>query len=147
MPNVPQFCPMSTISAYCSQYLPNVVRGQISDFFRYVFFILQILQTQRMCQNLFSHFLIKHSFKPTIKYYTKSPNALFNFFQVQVGVNTLCKYLDNIMQNPTEEKFRKIRQSNKAYQERVSSLEGTDLFLQAAGFLNTTDEGSCCVTP
>ena len=51
------------------------------------------------------------------------------------------------MQNPTEEKFRKIRKSNKAYQERVSSLEGTDLFLQAAGFLNTTDEGSCCVTP
>ena len=45
------------------------------------------------------------------------------------------------MQNPTEEKFRKIRKSNKAYQERVSSLEGTDLFLQAAGFLNTTDEG------
>ena len=45
------------------------------------------------------------------------------------------------MQNPTEEKFRKIRKSNKAYQERVSSLEGTDLFLQSAGFLNTTDEG------
>lgn len=60
--------------------------------------------------------------------------------RVQVGVNTLCKYLDNIMQNPTEEKFRKIRKSNKAYQERVSSLEGTDLFLQAAGFLYSTDE-------
>jgi len=60
--------------------------------------------------------------------------------KVQVGVNTLCKYMDNIIQNPSEEKFRKIRKSNKAYRERVASIEGSDIFLQAAGFLTTTDE-------
>ena len=45
------------------------------------------------------------------------------------------------MQNPTEEKFRKIRKSNKAYQERIVTIEGSDLFLQAAGFVTTTDQG------
>lgn len=40
------------------------------------------------------------------------------------------------MQNPTQEKFRKIRQSNKAYQERIAVLEGTELFMQSAGFMS-----------
>lgn len=49
-------------------------------------------------------------------------------------MDTLCKYLDNIIHNPGEEKFRKIRKSNKAYQERIACMDGTDIFLQAAGF-------------
>jgi len=60
--------------------------------------------------------------------------------KIQICVDTLCKYIDNIMQNPTEEKFRKIRKSNKAYQERIVTIEGSDLFLQAAGFVTTTDQ-------
>jgi len=60
--------------------------------------------------------------------------------KIQVCVNTLCKYMDNIIQNPSEEKFRKVRKSNKAYQERVAILEGSDIFLQAAGFITTTIE-------
>ena len=44
------------------------------------------------------------------------------------------------MHNPTEEKFRKIRKSNKAYQERVANIEGTEIFLQAAGFLSENIE-------
>ena len=52
------------------------------------------------------------------------------------------------MQNPTEEKFRKIRQSNKAYQERIAVLEGTSLFLQSAGFMSQTlDEQEFWVFP
>jgi hypothetical protein len=35
--NVPYVCPMSHMSSKCPQILPNVIRGQISDFFRYVF--------------------------------------------------------------------------------------------------------------
>lgn len=68
--------------------------------------------------------------------------------KVKICVETLCKYLDNIMQNPTEEKFRKIRQSNKAYQERIAVLEGTSLFLQSAGFMSQTlDEQEFWVFP
>ena len=49
-------------------------------------------------------------------------------------VDTLVKYLDNIINNPTDEKYRKIRKSNKAFTERVASLEGTDIYLSAVGF-------------
>jgi hypothetical protein len=42
--------------------------------------------------------------------------------------------LENIIQNPTEDKFRKIRLSNRVYQEKVASLEGTQDYLLAAGF-------------
>ncbi|KAK7102075.1 UBX domain-containing protein 6-like [Littorina saxatilis] len=54
--------------------------------------------------------------------------------KVKVGIETLLKYLDNVINNPDEEKFHKIRIGNKAFQERVRSLEGTEEFLQAAGF-------------
>ncbi|XP_070536590.1 UBX domain-containing protein 6-like [Ptychodera flava] len=54
--------------------------------------------------------------------------------KVKVGVETICKYLDNIIGNPNDEKFRKIRTQNKAFQERVASLTGSEEFLQAVGF-------------
>lgn len=54
--------------------------------------------------------------------------------KVAVCVETLCKYIDNILKNPTEEKFRKIRRSNKAFQERVASMEGSNDFLLGCGF-------------
>lgn len=54
--------------------------------------------------------------------------------QVKVCVDTLCKYIDNIIANPAEEKFRKIRIGNKAFKERVSALKGTEEFMQATGF-------------
>lgn len=55
--------------------------------------------------------------------------------KVKVCVDTLCKYLDNIIGNPGEEKFMKIRTSNKAFVERIAPLHGTEEFLQAAGFV------------
>lgn len=75
-----------------------------------------------------------------------------------------CRYIDNICKNPTEEKYRKIKVSNKVfqvsrreqqlsttntshiqfilyiislYQEKVSVIEGTREFLQALGFEST----------
>ncbi|KAG0722307.1 UBX domain-containing protein 6 [Chionoecetes opilio] len=54
--------------------------------------------------------------------------------KVSVCIETLCKYIENILSNPTEEKFRKIRISNRAYQERIHPIVGTKDFLQAAGF-------------
>lgn len=54
--------------------------------------------------------------------------------KVQQGVETLFRYLDNIVQNPSEEKYQKIRTNNKVYQERVAPLEGVQQFLRAAGF-------------
>ena len=55
--------------------------------------------------------------------------------KVKVCVDTLVKYLDNVLGHPGEEKYRKIRISNKAFSERISPLKGTEEFLQAAGFV------------
>lgn len=38
------------------------------------------------------------------------------------------------MQNPTEEKYRKIRMSNRIYQDKVKPMEGALELLEAAGF-------------
>lgn len=53
---------------------------------------------------------------------------------VRLCVDTLCKYLDNIITNPGEDKYRRIRLHNKALQERVLKLQGAEEFIQAVGF-------------
>ncbi|OQV19894.1 UBX domain-containing protein 6 [Hypsibius exemplaris] len=58
--------------------------------------------------------------------------------KLQSGRETLRKYLENILQQPGEEKYRKIRVQNKAFQERVLALEAADKFLEAAGFQKVT---------
>ncbi|XP_064184811.1 UBX domain-containing protein 6-like [Anguilla rostrata] len=58
--------------------------------------------------------------------------------KVKAGVDIISKYVDNILSNPTEEKYRKIKRSNKVFQEKVSSLEGSTEFLQAVGFQSVT---------
>ena len=54
--------------------------------------------------------------------------------KVQKCVETLFRYLDNVVQNPEEEKYQKIRTQNKIYQERVAPIEGVQQFLEAACF-------------
>ncbi|KZC08583.1 UBX domain-containing protein 6 [Dufourea novaeangliae] len=52
-------------------------------------------------------------------------------------VETLGKYLENIINNPEAEKYRKIRMHNKIFQEKVLPVEGALDFLHAAGFRQT----------
>jgi UBX domain-containing protein 6 len=52
-------------------------------------------------------------------------------------IETLCKYLDNIIKHPGEQKYRKIRTGNKTFMEKVSSVAGADLFLETIGFEQT----------
>ncbi|XP_035033523.1 UBX domain-containing protein 6 [Hippoglossus stenolepis] len=54
--------------------------------------------------------------------------------KVKAAVDIISKYVDNICKCPTEEKYRKIKLSNKVFQEKVRSLEGTREFLEALGF-------------
>lgn len=61
--------------------------------------------------------------------------------RVELCVETLSKYIDNIVNNPAEAKFRKIRKSNKAFRERVAALEGTQEFLEGCGFQIKQMEG------
>lgn len=48
--------------------------------------------------------------------------------------NTLEKMLDNIVKNPDEAKFRKIKTSNARFASTVLSVPGSDQFLRAIGF-------------
>ena len=45
--------------------------------------------------------------------------------------------MDNITSSPGEEKYRRIRQTNRAYVDRVAPLEGAAELLSAAGFQST----------
>lgn len=59
-------------------------------------------------------------------------------FQVNECVNVLCRYLDNIIANPTEQKFHKIRSENATFKEKVVPILGAIELLFAAGFRQQT---------
>ncbi|ENN78245.1 hypothetical protein YQE_05396, partial [Dendroctonus ponderosae] len=54
--------------------------------------------------------------------------------EVQDCVNILCRYIDNIIGNPSETKFHRIRCSNAAFADKVVPVLGATEFLHAAGF-------------
>uniref|UniRef100_A0A4W5MSI8 UBX domain-containing protein 6 n=1 Tax=Hucho hucho TaxID=62062 RepID=A0A4W5MSI8_9TELE len=54
--------------------------------------------------------------------------------KVKAAVDIISKYIENICKNPTEEKYRKIKLSNKVFQEKVKAVEGSREFLEAMGF-------------
>lgn len=62
--------------------------------------------------------------------------------KVEEGVKTLGKLLGNIINNPAESKYRKIRKSNRAFNDKVASLEGSQQFLEGCGFVSTRMEGA-----
>lgn len=59
--------------------------------------------------------------------------------RVKKAFQTLFTYAGNVVKNPDEEKFRKIRLSNQAFQDRVGGLKGGIEFLELCGFGKTED--------
>ncbi|VVD04635.1 unnamed protein product, partial [Leptidea sinapis] len=57
--------------------------------------------------------------------------------KIETCIETLCKYLENIVTHPDEEKYQKIRMSNRAFNDRVLPIEGALDFLLASGFAQT----------
>ncbi|KAM4050701.1 UBX domain-containing protein 6 [Anomaloglossus baeobatrachus] len=58
--------------------------------------------------------------------------------KVKLGVETMARYLKNIIGNPNDEKYQKIKISNKVFQEKVICLEGAHEFFEAIGFEKNT---------
>ncbi|KAG5870991.1 hypothetical protein JTB14_013462 [Gonioctena quinquepunctata] len=58
----------------------------------------------------------------------------YNRSKVIDCVNILCRYLDNLIANPDEPKFHKIRCSNSTFNDKVVPILGAIDFLFAAGF-------------
>ena len=57
------------------------------------------------------------------------------------AVSTLEKVLGNIIANPMEEKYRKVKRQNAAFQRRLGGLAGGDAAMKGAGFVIETHEG------
>ncbi|KAJ1398559.1 hypothetical protein B484DRAFT_438374, partial [Ochromonadaceae sp. CCMP2298] len=65
-----------------------------------------------------------------------------NFDAVSVpAVTTLARYVGNVLQQPGEEKFRRIKTDNKAFREKVGAAKGAVELLLALGFLPQGDGG------
>ncbi|CAJ1947889.1 unnamed protein product [Cylindrotheca closterium] len=56
------------------------------------------------------------------------------------AVSTLNKVLENIISNPMEEKYRKVKVHNAAFGKRLGNLVGGRQAMLAVGFTQTTDE-------
>ncbi|XP_049817457.1 UBX domain-containing protein 6-like isoform X2 [Aethina tumida] len=61
----------------------------------------------------------------------------YNRMKVEECVATLCRYLDNIIAKPEEDKYHKIRCQNATYLDKVQPILGTDEFLESTGFRKT----------
>ncbi|KAH9784815.1 UBA domain-containing protein [Citrus sinensis] len=57
--------------------------------------------------------------------------------RVKRAFQTLLIYVGNIVKNPNEEKYRKIRLGNPLFQDRVGSMKGGIEFLELCGFEKT----------
>jgi len=56
------------------------------------------------------------------------------------ALKTLAKMIDNLIQNPSEQKFRRINAQNPAFKKRVSAFLGGVEMLRAVGFVKNEEE-------
>lgn len=56
-------------------------------------------------------------------------------------IETLTKYLENIINHPDDEKYRKIRMSNRIFDDKIKPVEGGCEFLIGAGFQEQEIDG------
>lgn len=57
------------------------------------------------------------------------------------AVTTLEKVLSNIISHPMEDKYRKVKKQNPAFQRRLGGLAAGDAAMKAAGFVSQTADG------
>ena len=53
-------------------------------------------------------------------------------------IETMNRFIDNILKNPQEEKYRKLRVENAVFKEKVYSCKYSDLVMRSAGFTPRT---------
>lgn len=71
----------------------------------------QLAEEPTLTSALMIYTLNKDKEKVCMKYWAKLAYLLY--LQVKVCVDVITKYITNIITNPTEDKFRKIRIQNK----------------------------------
>lgn len=58
------------------------------------------------------------------------------------ALSTFAKILSNIADHPMEEKYRRVKQGNAAFQKRLGGLRGGDDAMKAAGFVLEEQDGA-----
>lgn len=121
--DAPNVLAVSGVYFKCSMAGPAVLPRKEMDKYIEDFLISQLPDEPAMTSALMIHTLNKDKEK------------------VKGGINIICKYVDNIINNLGEEKYTKIRFSNKSLQDKVLVLTGAQEFMQAAGFERKMIEG------
>jgi len=60
--------------------------------------------------------------------------------EYKTALTTLSKLLQNVIQNPMEEKYRKVKKTNAAFQKRLGRLTGAEQAIYAIGFRTVGEE-------
>ena len=89
------------------------------------------LPRKEVFDHLYQCFLQEISMEPLMISITMIHTLNRDKQKVEACINILCKYLQNIIDHPTEEKYLKIRKTNKIFQEKVACLLGVQEFLEA----------------
>jgi hypothetical protein len=77
-----------------------------------------------------------------VEHYCKAINTLYPKFRGEEAANcfnTLKIVLNNIIKNPTEEKYRKVKQTNPNFQERVGKISIAMKIFAELGFVEEGD--------
>ncbi|CAJ0603528.1 unnamed protein product [Cylicocyclus nassatus] len=121
---------------------PEVREFEHADVIKGVYFTCELLggdeaMTKPDLMQALEEFLISHLSTKDEDTVVPAVLLLYSLNKKQpkeTAVETIGKYLQNIIENPEEPKFRRIRLSNKAFQERVAAVKGGREFLTAVGF-------------
>ncbi|KAI6204375.1 UBX domain-containing protein 6 [Aphelenchoides besseyi] len=62
--------------------------------------------------------------------------------RIDQGVQLLVRYINNVLADPSDPKFRSIKTSNKSYIEKILSLKGGPELMKAIGFLEQQDKNN-----
>lgn len=58
----------------------------------------------------------------------------------KIGLTTLSKLLQNVIQNPMEQKYRKVKKTNAAFEKKLGRLNGANEAILAIGFQTVGEE-------
>lgn len=94
----------------------------------------EALPKKEMEDNIYTFFLSQLAEEPVMTSALMIQTLNKDHEKVKVCVDTLCKYLDNIIGHPGEDKYRKIRLNNKAFQDRIADMMGAHEYIQSIGF-------------
>lgn len=95
------------------------------------------LQEMYLKEPLYSSCLMIHSLgtnSPYASHLNGTSHSATETANIQSCIAVVTKCFNNVISNPNEEKYRRIKYNSKSMKDKVLSIAGAELFLQAVGF-------------